>query len=108
MDAIHQAGADIEQARNQGGEALEDIVKIVRKHIPAHTQEAIIASLSPDLRVINYQKLNIDKPGLKQIMDLAVEAGILKEAVDINTFSDTRFEYSAQALNKTSEGNPND
>ncbi len=99
MDAIHRAGADIEQARNQGGEALEEIVNIVRKHIPAHTREAIIASLNPDLRVINYQQLNVDKLGLKQIMDLAVEGGILKGAVDINTFADMRFESPRGSYN---------
>ena len=91
MHYIHQAGEDIEQARQEGGSAMEDIVNIIRKHIPAHTREAIIASLNPELRVINYQHLNVDKAGLKQIMDLAVEGGILKQAIDIDAFSDPRF-----------------
>ncbi|NOZ54169.1 MAG: ABC transporter substrate-binding protein [Gammaproteobacteria bacterium] len=91
MAYIHKAGEDIEQARSAGGEKLDAIVRIVRKHIPAHTYEAIIASLSPELRVINYQYLDVDKAGLKQIMDLAVEGGILKRPVDIDNFSDTRF-----------------
>jgi len=88
---IQKAGQDIEQARREGGEALEEIVKIVRKHIPAHTPEAIIASLDPQLNVINYQHLTVDKFGLKQIMDLAVEGGILGAPVDINAFADPRF-----------------
>lgn len=88
---IHQAGQDIEKARVEGGAALEAIVDIVRKHIPAHTREAVIASLNPELKVINYQYLNVDKPGLKQIMDLAVEGGILPGPVDIDTFADNRF-----------------
>ncbi|AQS39002.1 ABC-type nitrate/sulfonate/bicarbonate transport system, periplasmic component [Shewanella psychrophila] len=91
MDYIHKAGEDIEIARAQGGEALEEIVKLVRKHIPAHTRDAIIASLDPDLRVINYQNLNVDKPGLKLIMDLAVEGGIIKNAIDIEDFADEDF-----------------
>ncbi|OUR70898.1 nitrate ABC transporter substrate-binding protein [Methylophaga sp. 41_12_T18] len=91
MAYIHQAGEDIEQARNEGGEALQMIVKIVQRHIPAHTPAAIIASLSPELRVINYQNLNVDKAGLQQIMDLAVEGKILKQAVDIDDFADTQF-----------------
>ncbi|MBL4817417.1 MAG: ABC transporter substrate-binding protein [Shewanella sp.] len=91
MNYIHKAGEDIEVARAQGGEALEQIVKLVRKHIPAHTREAIIASLDPDLRVINYQNLNVDKPGLKLIMDLAVEGGIIKNAIDIEEFADDSF-----------------
>jgi len=91
MSFIHKAGDDIESARDQGGEALEDIVNIVRKHIPLHNREAIIASLNPKLRVINYQHLNVDKSGLKQIMDLAVEGGILQNPVDIDDFADERF-----------------
>ncbi|NRB23707.1 ABC transporter substrate-binding protein [Shewanella sp.] len=91
MNYIHKAGEDIELARTQGGEALEEIVKLVRKHIPAHTREAIIASLDPDLRVINYQNLNVDKPGLKLIMDLAVEGGIISKAIDIEDFADENF-----------------
>ncbi len=63
----------------------------MRKHIPAHTREAIIASLDPKLKVINYQYLNVDKAGLKQIMDLAVEGGILESPVDIDDFADMRF-----------------
>ncbi len=88
---IQKSGQDIERARQEGGKALEEIVKIIRKYIPAHTREAIIASLNPELRVINYQHLNIDKPGLKQIMDHAVEGGILKQAIDIDQFADERF-----------------
>ncbi|VAW99554.1 ABC transporter, substrate-binding protein (cluster 10, nitrate/sulfonate/bicarbonate) [hydrothermal vent metagenome] len=95
MFYIRKAGADIEHARKAGGKLLEGIVNIVRKHIPAHTREAIIASLNPELRVINYEYLNIDKGGLKQIMDLAVEGGILKRAVDIDAFADMRFDSAA-------------
>ena len=91
MHYIRQAGEDIEQARLKGGQALDDIVLIVRKHIPEHNREAIIASLNPELKVINYQHLNIDKAGLKQIMDLAVEGKIISEAIDIDAFADTRF-----------------
>ena len=98
MHYIHKAGADIEQAREVGGVALEDIVKIIRKHIPVHSQQAIIASLSPELRVINYQYLNVDKPGLEQIMDFAIEGGILNETVDIDTFADERFAITETEL----------
>ena len=91
MSFIRMAGEEIEQAREEGGERLESIVRIVQKHIPAHNRDAIIASLNPELRVINYQNLNIDKAGLRQIMDLAVEAGILKQPVHIDSFADERF-----------------
>lgn len=89
---IQKAGKDIEIARNKGGAKLEAIVKMVRKHIPAHTRDAIIASLDPELRVINYQNLDIDKAGLKQIMDLAVEGKILRKPVNIDEFADSRFD----------------
>ena len=90
---IQKAGQDIEVARKEGGEKLEAIVEIVRKHIPAHTREAIVASLDPELRVINYENLDIDVGGLKQIMDYAIEAGIISEAIDIEVFADHRFDY---------------
>jgi len=91
MHYIKKAGEDIEKAREQGGAALDEVVDIVRKHIPSHTKKAIIASLSAELRVINYQNLNIDKPGLQQIMDFAIEGGILKDKIDIDSFADERF-----------------
>ena len=100
MRYIHKAGEDIEYARNKGGKAIDEIVSIVRKHIPLHTREAIIASLDPKLRVINYEFLNVDKEGLKQIMDLAVEGGILSRAVDIESFADTRFSVPAERNKK--------
>jgi len=94
MHYIHKAGEDIERARKTGGDALDRIVNIVRKHIPAHTRDSIIASLDPELRVINYEHLNVDKEGLKQIMDLAVEGGILSRPIDIESFADIRFGFS--------------
>ena len=88
---IHKAGQDIEKARLKGGQELKAIVNIIRKHIKAHTQEAIVASLNPQLRVINYECLNVDKSGLKMIMDYAVQGGILSEGIDIDAFSDESF-----------------
>jgi len=88
---IHQAGKDIENAKKEGGESMQKIIDIIRKHIPVHTPEAIKASLRPDLNVINYTHLNIDKKGLKLIMDYAIEGKVLKEGLDINVFADERF-----------------
>jgi len=39
----------------------------------------------------HFRHLNVDKPGLKQIMDLAPEGGILKKPIDIDAFADTGF-----------------
>ncbi len=41
--------------------------------------------------MINYKHLNVDKTGLKQIMDYAVEGGILKKTIDIEAFADESF-----------------
>lgn len=92
MFYIRKAGDDIESARNKGGDELEAIVNIVRKHIKAHTRKAIIASLSKDLRVINYEHLNIDHAGLEEVMKYAVEGEILKSPIDIDAFADHRFD----------------
>jgi len=88
---IHQAGLDIEAARKEGGADMVTITNMIRKHIPEHNEQAIIQSLRPDLNVINYRHLNVDKAGLKQIMDLAVEGGILREPIDIDAFADESF-----------------
>ena len=88
---IHKAGLDIEAARVEGGPAIRAIADMIRKHIPEHNEEAIIQSLRPDLMVINYRHLNLDRAGLKQIMDLAVEGGILKAPINIDEFAEPRF-----------------
>jgi len=88
---LHQAGLDIEAARRKGGSDMIAISDMIRKHIPEHNEDAIIQSLRPDLDVINYYNLNVDTAGLKQIMDYAVEGGILKKPIDINAFADTQF-----------------
>ena len=91
ITCIHKAGRDIENARRAGGAAMTAIVDMVRRHIPEHNREAIVQSLRPDLNVINYAHLNVDRAGLRQIMDLAVEGGILRGDIDIDAFADTRF-----------------
>jgi len=88
---IHKAGLDIDAAAKAGGRDMKEISTMIQNHIPEHNEAAIIQSLRPDLNVINYTNLNIDKEGLRQVMDLAVEGGILKHQIDINAFADTRF-----------------
>lgn len=88
---IHRAGLDIEEARRKGGDKIIEISDMIRKHIPEHNQDAIIQCLRPDLNVINYFNLNVDKDGLRQIMNYAVEGRILKKPVDIDALADTRF-----------------
>lgn len=91
---IHMAGRDIESARLNGGKEMDDVVQIVRKHMPSHSKEAIIQSLCADLHVINYNNLNVDshaKESLRHIMNLAFEAGFIEKKIDINEMSDDSF-----------------
>jgi NitT/TauT family transport system substrate-binding protein len=67
------------------------ISNMIRKHIPEHNEAAIVQSLRPDLNVINYRHLNLDPEGLRLIMDLAVEGGILSQPIDIEEFADRSF-----------------
>lgn len=91
---IHKAGRDIEEARKRGGEDLESIVKMIRKHIPEHTRDAILESLRTDIMAINYMNLNVDeesKNSFKEIMDLAYEAGFIDEKIDVEALADESF-----------------
>ena len=91
---IHKAGQDIESARQNGGSQLDEIVSMIRKHIPKHSAKAIAQSLRPDLNVINYSNLNVDsnsKQSFKEIMELAFEAGFISEIIDINLLADESF-----------------
>ena len=44
-----------------------------------------------EVNAINYVHLNNDEAGLKMIMDLAVESGVMKSPISINDFSDNTF-----------------
>ena len=51
-------------------------------------------SLRPDLMVINYKNLNIDKEAkesFRKIMDLAFEARFVKRKIDIEALADESF-----------------
>ena len=91
MHYIHKAGIYIEKARDAGPAALKKVAALIRKHIPSHTEAAIIESLNRDLGVISYSNLNIDPAGLKQVMDLAVESKVMMGPIDIETFADGQF-----------------
>ena len=88
---IHKAGQDIEDARLSGKAKLGKIADQIRKHIPEHNKQAIIESLNIHLDVIKFTNLNVDKPGIKTIMDLAVEGKVLKKKINIDSFTDESF-----------------
>ncbi|MEO5341642.1 MAG: ABC transporter substrate-binding protein [Magnetococcus sp. MYC-9] len=102
---IHLAAREIERARLAGGQEMDEMVRMIRTHVPQHNAEAIVQSLRTDLNVINYTHLDVDKPGLQQIMDLAVDAGILKRPVDLDAFTDARFRTGISSRSDRDAGN---
>lgn len=92
MFYIRKAGRYIETHRELGGSAMDLLVSHIRKHIPEHSREAILASLDSELDVISYRDLTVDKAGLLQVVNLALEAGILRDSLDIDSFCDDSFD----------------
>ena len=88
---IHRAGRDIEAASAAGPDALREITAMIRKHIPQHSEEAILASLDQRLKVIGYHDLAIDTRALGEIMELAVEAGVMPSPINLEEFADDSF-----------------
>ena len=82
---------------------------MVRRHIPSHKPEAIRQSLRKDLDVINYQNLNVDanaQNSFREIMELAYEAGFIKQKIDIDKLTDESFSTEitrSQTVNKDDE-----
>ncbi len=106
MRALHRAGDDIEKARKSGGPAMENLIGMIRRHVPEHSADSIRESLRADLDVINYRELGIDAPGLKFIMNLSLEAGMLKERIDIDAFADPRFSPLRNPVNSAGTPKP--
>ncbi|MEA2029724.1 MAG: ABC transporter substrate-binding protein [Campylobacterota bacterium] len=103
---IHRAARDIEEARNNP-QTLESIIQIIRKHIPAHTPQAIKESLRSDRVGINYLNLNIDanaKKSFKEIMELAFEAGFIKSKIDIEALANQSFDSNITTTTETQDG----
>lgn len=78
---------------------MQDITQMINAHIPEHNREAIVQSLRTDLNVINYRHLNVDRGGLQQIMDLALQGGIIKKRIDLEAFIDDGFATSITETN---------
>lgn len=101
IEYIHKAGADIQNAMVNGGTELKELATIINnKYVKLHSVESIEASLSSELDVINYKNLNNDEAGLKVIMDLAVESGVMPSPIDIEAFSNKEFSVDLTSSQK--------
>lgn len=88
---IHQAGIDLDHARIEGDHEMDEVISMIRKHIPSHNADAIRQSLRWDLNVINYHFLNPEILAMRQVMKLALEGGIIKTPVNLEEFTDNSF-----------------
>ncbi|MBF0143406.1 MAG: hypothetical protein HQL59_08105, partial [Magnetococcales bacterium] len=66
----------------------------------------IVQSLRTDIDAINYRHLDTDRPGLQMIMELAVEAGILQQPIDLDAFTDPGFGTTGTPHAATVDGDP--
>ncbi|MCP4002949.1 MAG: hypothetical protein GY725_02010 [bacterium] len=60
-------------------------------------RETLITNVDPGPGVINYRQFDVDRSDLAQIMELAVDAGILQQPIEIDAFADTRSRASKGA-----------
>jgi NitT/TauT family transport system substrate-binding protein len=95
LQAINQAGKELETAR-KGDEALMGrLVGYIQEHVPEHSRTGILDALDIERGGIRYDHLSVDDNAvgsLREIMSLAIEAGILEEYVDLESFAIKQLE----------------
>lgn len=92
LDSLHKGGAELQaaiQANNK--DLLQIATSISGAYIPAHKPDVIAKSMSKDIGAINFNDLDVDMEGLKQLQDLGMASGFQSSAVDLNKFSDRSF-----------------
>lgn len=94
LNAIHLAADQLQNAIDGDDQKLSEFADVIQKnYVQSQKVEYIKASLSKQAGIINYRSLDNDHDGLKQIMDLAVEARIMDSAIDITSFADDSFSH---------------
>ncbi len=90
IQAINQAGKDLETARKGDDALMERLVNLIQEDIPEHSRTAILSAIDVHRAGISYENLSLDDNAigsLREIMSLAIEAGILEEYVDLDSFA---------------------
>lgn len=94
VDAIHQAARDIEAARRERGEKMGALIEMIQRWMPDHTADTIREVLTSRIDTINYNNLAVTDSaieGVREIMRLAHEAGILRQEADLDQMADSSF-----------------
>ncbi len=100
LKAIQKAGAHIEEIRRQDEESIQKLAAVIRSYVPEHTDAGVSAALDPESGGIRYDSLELDDNAigsLSQIMNLAVEGGILERPINLRSFVDEVSYKKAQA-----------
>jgi NitT/TauT family transport system substrate-binding protein len=93
MTAIHNAAKELDRAIHGDGVELTKIATMLHnEYVPAHSVAAILRALDKRVEAINYRDLNVDKPGMSVIMNLAIKAKLIQAPLDLDKFADTSFD----------------
>jgi len=90
LRSIQRAGLVLEEAREEKGTLLHDLAGRLRHYMPEHTEAGIREALDPVHAAISYKRLIVDQNAigsLREIMNLALEAGILDKPVDLEALA---------------------
>lgn len=92
IESLHKSGAELQAAIQSGDKELLQIATSISEiYIPAHKPDVIAKSMSKEIGAINFNDLNVDMEGLKQLQDLGMASGFQSSAVDLEKFSDRSF-----------------
>lgn len=101
LESLHKGGAELQAAiQGDNKDLLQIATSISETYIPAHKPEVIAKSMSKDIGAINFNDLNVDMDGLKQLQDLGMASGFQSSAVDLEKFSDRSFASNSGSKKK--------
>jgi NitT/TauT family transport system substrate-binding protein len=94
IESLHKGGAELQAAiQSDNKDLLQIATSISEVYIPGLKPDVIAKSMSKDIGAINFNDLNVDMTGLKQLQDLGMASGFQSSAVDLDKFSDRSFAY---------------
>jgi NitT/TauT family transport system substrate-binding protein len=94
IEAIHRAGAELQGAIDGGEQDLLSLTTLISKrYVPTHRPDVIAAGMSKRIGAINYNDLNVDIGGLKQLQDIGLASGLQRGRIDLAKFADASFGF---------------